>query len=238
MRAASKRCVAIVLAAVSAALTGCATAPSRVDPLDPFNRAMFSVHEVIDGHLIKPIAQGYVRVTPDPIRQGVSNFFGNIDDLFTGVNNVLEGNGKQAGDDFGRVLLNSTFGVGGIFDLATMAGIEKDKKDFGITFGKWGIPNGAYLFIPLLGPSTVRDSAGLVARAYSNPLSYIPDVAVRNTIYGVNYLDTRAQALPGESVLETASIDKYRYLRSAYLRARRYKVFEGKPPPEEEDENQ
>ena len=114
----------------------------------------------------------------------------------------------------------------------------EDAQDFGITFGKWGIPNGAYLFIPLLGPSTVRDSAGLVARAYSNPLSYIPDVAVRNTIYGVNYLDTRAQALPGESVLETASIDKYRYLRSAYLRARRYKVFEGKPPPEEEDENQ
>ncbi len=225
----------IILAVATLVLAGCGTAPTREDPLEPFNRAMYSVHEVVDGHVVKPIAETYVKVAPEPLRTGVSNFFGNIDDFITGINNVLQGHATRAGDDFGRVLLNSTFGVGGIFDLASMMGIEKDKQDFGLTFGKWGIPNGPYLFVPLLGPTTFRDGAGLVVRIYANPITYINDVAWRNSIYAVNYLDTRSQLLRSESVLETASLDKYRFLRSAYLRARRYQVYEGKPPPEEEE---
>jgi len=217
-------------------LAGCAAAPSKVDPLEPWNRAMYYVHEVVDGNVIKPVAKAYVQNMPELIRTGVSNFFGNIDDLFTGINDLLQGNGNRAGDAFGRVLLNSTFGVGGIFDLASMAGITKDKNDFGLTFGKWGASEGAYLFIPLFGPTTVRDGTGTILRIYASPTGYIDNIGLRNSIWGLNYLDTRAQALQGEDVLDTAALDKYRFLRNAYLRARRYQLYDGKPPPELEEE--
>jgi phospholipid-binding lipoprotein MlaA len=217
-------------------LAGCAAAPSRVDPLEPWNRAMYSVHEAVDGNVIKPIAQTYVKITPEPIRTGVSNFFGNIDDLFTGINGALQGNGNRAGDAFGRVLLNSTFGLAGIFDLASMAGIAKDHNDFGLTLGKWGAPDGAYLFIPLFGPTTVRDGTGSIIRIYLAPTGYIENIALRNSVWGVAYLDERAQALQAEGVLDTAALDKYRFLRNAYLKARRYQLYDGKPPPEAEDQ--
>jgi phospholipid-binding lipoprotein MlaA len=226
---------ALSLGVLAMQLGGCATAPSSADPLEPFNRAMYSVHEVVDGNVIKPIAEGYVKVTPVLIRTGVSNFFGNIDDLFTGINNVLQGKGPRAGDDFGRVLLNTTIGLGGIFDIASTAGIEKDSQDFGITAGKWGIPSGPYLFVPLFGPTTFRDGVGYLARAFAGPLSYVGDVPVRNVMYGIGYLDLRSQALDAGSVLDTASLDRYRFLRGAYLKARRYKVYDGKPPPDEDD---
>ncbi|HEY8623619.1 MAG TPA: VacJ family lipoprotein [Casimicrobiaceae bacterium] len=235
MNALNRR-IAPALALCATVLAGCAAAPSRVDPLEPWNRAMYSVHEVVDGNVIKPIAKAYVQVTPEPIRTGVSNFFGNIDDLFTGINDALQGNGNRAGDAFGRVLLNSTFGLGGIFDLASMMGITKDKNDFGLTFGKWGAPDGAYLFIPLFGPTTVRDGTGALVRIYASPTGYISDVAVRNSLYALGYLDTRAQLLQGEGVLDTAALDKYRFLRNAYLKARRYQLYDGKPPPEAEEE--
>ena len=228
-------------AVVGAALlfAGCAETPSRVDPLEPFNRAMFSVHEVVDGNVVKPLAEGYVKFVPELIRTGVANFFGNIDDLFIGINNVLEGNGKRAGDDFGRVVLNTAFGLGGIFDLASMMGIEKHNQDFGITFGKWGIPQGPYLFVPLFGPTTVRDGTGTVIRYYLGPVTYIiDDVPVRNIVYGIGYANVRAQALETEKVIDTAALDRYRFIRNAYLRARQAQVYDGKPPPEAEDEGQ
>jgi phospholipid-binding lipoprotein MlaA len=227
---------ALALAAATALLAGCAAAPTREDPFEPWNRAMYEVHQVVDGNVVKPLAEAYVAATPEPIRTGVSNFFGNIDDLFTGINNVLEGRGQQAGDDFGRVLLNSTFGMLGVLDLASMMGINKDKKDFGITFGKWGAPPGPYLFVPLFGPTTVRDGTGTLVRLFISPLGYIRDVPVRNSIYGIGYVDTRAQALSAESVLDTAALDRYRFLRNAYLKNRRYQVYEGKPPPEDDED--
>jgi phospholipid-binding lipoprotein MlaA len=230
------RRTALFLAGASALLAGCGAAPSRDDPFEPWNRSMYEVHQVVDGALIKPVAEAYVKYMPEPIRTGVSNFYGNIDDLFTGINNVLEGNGNQAGDDFGRVLLNSTFGMLGVFDLASMAGINKDKKDFGITFGKWGAPQGPYFFVPLFGPTTLRDGTGVVVRYFLGPIGYIPEVAVRNTLYGIGYLDLRVQALSAESVLDTAALDRYRFLRNAYLKNRRYQVYDGKPPPEEDED--
>jgi len=229
------RCIGFALAC--ALLGACAAAPNKDDPFEPWNRAMYEVHQAVDGAVIKPVAQAYVAVVPELIRTGVSNFFGNIDDVFTGINNVLEGRGNQAGDDFGRVLLNTTMGMGGVFDLASMMGIPKDKKDFGITFGKWGVPPGPYLFIPLFGPTTVRDGTGTLVRYFTGPVGYINDIPVRNTLYGIGYLDLRAQALSAESVLEAAAIDKYRFLRNAYLKNRRFQIYEGKPPPEEEDDN-
>ena len=231
----SERRIAPLLAVGCVLLAGCAATPSRVDPFEPWNRAMYSIHEVVDGNVVKPIAEAYVKATPQPIRTGVSNFFGNIDDFFTGINNALQGRKQQAGDDFGRVLLNSTFGVVGIFDLASEMGIVKDRNDFGITFGKWGAPPGPYFFVPLFGPTTLRDGTGTVIRLYAGPIGYLRNVPLRNSLYGLGYLDTRAQLLGTESVLETAALDKYRYLRNAYLKARRYQVYEGKPPPEEDE---
>ena len=232
----SARIIASTLALACALLAGCATTQSRVDPFEPWNRAMYQVHETVDGALIKPIAEGYVRSAPAPVRTSVSNFFGNIDDLFSGINHVLQGKKERAGDDFGRVLLNSTFGIAGLFDPASEMGITKDKTDFGITFGKWGAPQGPYIFVPLFGPTTVRDGTGWLVRIYANPIGYINDIRLRNSLYGLNYLDTRAQLLSAEGVLEAAALDKYRYLRNAYLRARRYQVYDGKPPPEDEEE--
>ncbi len=229
------RRAALALAGATTLLAGCAVGPTKEDPLEPLNRQMYAVHQVIDGNFVKPVAEAYVKVVPEPIRTGVANFSGNIDDIFTGINNVLEGNGQQAGDDFGRVLLNSTFGLLGIFDLASMMGIHKDHKDFGITFGKWGVPAGPYLFIPLFGPTTVRDGTGTLVRLFIGPVSYIPDVPLRNSIYGVGYVDLRAQALDAESVLDTAALDRYRFLRNAYLKNRQYQIYDGKPPPEEDE---
>ena len=114
-------------------------------------------------------------------------------------------------------------------------GITKDQNDFGITFGKWGMPNGPYFFVPLFGPTTVRDGTGAVVRLYFGPVGYLPYVPLRNTIYGLGYLNLRAQALPAEGVLDTAAIDKYRFLRNAYLRSRRYQLYDGKPPPDEDE---
>jgi len=229
----ASRFLALALAVV---LGGCAAAPNKDDPFEPWNRAMYDVHTAVDGTLIKPVAQAYVAYVPELIRTGISNFFGNIDDLFTGINNVLEGRGQQAGDDFGRVLLNTMFGFG-LFDQASMMGIPKDKKDFGITFGKWGVPQGPYLFVPLFGPTTVRDGTGTLVRYFVGPVGYINDIPVRNTLYGVGYLDLRAQALSAESVVETAALDKYRFIRNAYLRNRLYQVYDGKPPPEEDEDS-
>jgi len=224
------------LVLVGALLSGCATTESKVDPLEPFNRTMYKVHTTIDDAIIKPVAQGYVKVTPAPVRTSVANFFGNIDDLFSGINDVLQGNGNRAGDAFGRVLLNTTFGIAGIFDLASMMGINKDPNDFGLTFGKWGAPQGPYLFVPLFGPTTVRDGSGWLVRLYTGPANYINDIGVRNSLYGLGYLNARAQALDAESVLDAASLDRYLYLRNAYLRARRYQLYEGKPPPDADDQ--
>ena len=218
-------------------LSACAAAPNKDDPFEPWNRAMYEVHQAVDGALIKPIAQAYVAYVPEPVRTGVSNFFGNIDDLFTGINNMLEGNGNQAGDDFGRVLLNTSMGFGGILDLASMVGIPKDKKDFGITFGKWGIPQGPYLFVPLFGPTTVRDGTGVLVRYFTGPVGYIDNIPVRNSLYGLGYLDLRAQALSAESVLDTAALDKYRFLRNAYLNNRYYQVYGKQRPQEDEDDS-
>jgi len=230
------RWVGVALAAATALLAGCATTQSKVDPFEPFNRTMFQVHEVVDGNVVKPVAEAYVKYTPEVIRSGISNFFSNIEDLFVGINNVLEGNGNRAGDDFGRVLLNSTFGLGGLFDLASMMGIERHNQDFGITFGKWGIPQGPYLFVPLVGPTTVRDGTGLAIRAYLGPTTYIfTNVPVRNVIWGVGAIDLRASVLKTESMVAQAALARYRFIRTAYLRARQYQVYDGKPPPEDDE---
>ena len=230
--AAALRALAVIATAV---LAGCAAAPSRDDPFEPMNRAMFEVHEVVDTTVMKPLIDVYTAVVPKLVRTGVSNFFNNIDDLFSGVNALLQGKPDKAGNDFGRVMLN-TFVMGGIFDIASDIGIERGGEDFGQTFGVWGFPQGPYLFVPVFGPTTFRDGTGVIVRIAVGPVGYIPDIPARNILYGIGAVDIRAQATDAIGIAETAALDKYRFIRNAYLQRRQYLVYDGKPPPEKEEE--
>jgi phospholipid-binding lipoprotein MlaA len=236
----SKRALQVCLgAAVAALVSGCATVQqttSKDDPFEQWNRAMYEVHQVVDGKVIKPAVQVYVDATPKPIQRGISNFFGNLDDVVSVFNDFLQGKLDKAGNDMGRVMINSFFGIGGIIDIASDAGIEKGGEDFGQTLGYWGIAQGPYLFIPLYGPTTVRDGTGTVIRAYVGPLAYVDDVVTRNILYGLFYVDARAQALQGESLIEQAAIDRYTFIRRAYLQRREYLVHDGNPPRKKEED--
>lgn len=216
--------------------TVCAAAPdaSDVDPLESFNRAMFEVNEVADAILLKPAAEVYVAVFPQPIRTAFANVLNNIDDFFSGVNGLLQGKTEKAGNDFGRVLIN-TFVMGGIFDVASDLGIERGGEDFGQTFGAWGFPAGPYLFLPVIGPTSVRDGIGLIPRIYLGPANWM-DVPLRNSLWGFTTVEIRASASDVISITETAALDKYNFIRSAYLQRREYQVYDGKPPKKEEDE--
>lgn len=228
------RAGAILVAAVLVA--GCAMGPTREDPFEPMNRASYKVHEVIDGNFVKPVAEAYVKYTPLIVRTAVHNFFGNIDDMFSFVNDMLQLKGEKAGNDLGRVITNTAFGVVGLIDIAGSANIPKGDEDFGQTFGFWGIPQGPYLFIPVFGPTTVRDGSGWLIRAYTTPVNLIDDVAARNVLWGIGGVDLRASALQTENVLNQAAIDPYTFIRRAYLQRREYLVHDGKPPPRKEDE--
>jgi phospholipid-binding lipoprotein MlaA len=228
-------CIAAVLALLVA---GCGSAPTRYDPLEPVNRAVFKFNDKADQFVLKPIAQTYKTVAPVPVRKGISNFFGNVADLLTGVNNVLQGKPAQAGDDFGRVILNSSFGLGGLIDIASEAGIDKHDEDLGQTFGVWGMGPGPYLVLPLLGPSSVRDGMGtLVTGYYLDPVSNLHDVGWRNSLLGLRFIDARAQYLGTEGLVEEAALDKYAFIRRAYLQRRRNLVYDGKPPPENDSDD-
>jgi len=227
----------VVLPLLCAALVaGCAAAPSRDDPFEPMNRASYAVHQVVDGYVVKPVAQAYVDYTPKLVQTGVRNFFGNIDDFFSFINGMLQNKPEKAGHDLGRVITNTGFGLLGLIDIASEAGIPKGNEDFGQTFGYWGIPQGPYLFIPVFGPTTVRDGSGWIIRAYTTPVGYIPDVPTRNILWGIGFLDLRASALQTESLLEQASLDKYTFIRRSYLQRRQYLVYDGAPPPPKEDD--
>jgi phospholipid-binding lipoprotein MlaA len=221
---------------IAAMLAGCAAAPSRDDPFEPMNRASYAVHEVVDGYVVKPIAQAYVDYTPKLVQTGVRNFFGNIDDFFSFINDMLQNKPEKAGNDLGRVIANTGFGLLGLIDIASDAGIPKGNEDFGQTFGYWGIPQGPYLFIPVFGPTTVRDGSGWIIRAYTTPVGYIPDVSARNILWGIGFIDLRASALQAESLVDQASLDRYTFIRRSYLQRRQYLVYDGAPPPPKEDD--
>jgi phospholipid-binding lipoprotein MlaA len=229
--------VARLLTLVAAVLlAGCAAAPSKVDPLEPMNRALYAVHDVVDTNVVKPIAQGYVDIIPYFIRKGISNVFNNIEDAFSALNGTLQGKFDKAGNDMGRVMVNSLFGVVGLIDVASDIGIERGDEDFGQTFAYWGIPAGPYLFIPLFGPTTVRDGTGVIIRIAAGPVGFIPDVPLRNSLYGVGFIDQRSQLLGVGELVDTAALDRYTFIRNAYFQRRRYLIYDGKPPPEAEEE--
>lgn len=222
----------LLVLTLSALLSGCATSGNPKDPIEGFNRAMFAFNEGLDTVLIKPVAQGYDAVLPAPVRTGVTNFFGNIADLFIGVNNLLQGKPDQAFSDLGRVVINSTIGILGLFDVATEAGLEKHEEDFGQTFGRWGAGDGAYVVIPVFGPRTVRDTVGLVLDVATDPVANVSDVPTRNSLTALRLIDTRADLLPADKVIEEAALDKYAYVRDGYLQRRRNLIHDGNPPRE------
>jgi phospholipid-binding lipoprotein MlaA len=193
---------------------------------------MFAFNEGLDAAIIKPVATGYEAVLPSPIRTGVTNFFGNIDDLFIGVNNLLQGKVPEAFSDFGRVVINTTVGLLGVIDWASDAGLEKHNEDFGQTFGRWGVGNGAYVVIPVFGPRTARDTVGLVLDVAVDPVAKHKPIAIRNTAIVLRLENDRANLLAADKVVEEAALDKYSYIRDAYLQRRRNLIYDGNPPRE------
>ncbi|MFC5300209.1 VacJ family lipoprotein [Azospira restricta] len=223
----------VVSLAVGAVLSGSVVAADNPkDPAEGFNRAMFAVNEGLDTAVAKPLAKGYDYVAPLPVKAVVGNFFSNIADVMIGVNNLLQGKPGQAFNDWGRVLVNTTVGIGGAFDVASEMGLDKHYEDFGQTMGSWGVDEGAYLFWPIIGPRTVRDTAGFVVDSYADPVWYVEPIAVRNSFVGLRYVDQRAALLPTDKIIEEGALDKYAYIRDAYLQHRRNAVYDGNPPRE------
>ena len=213
-------------------LAGCATSGNPKDPIEGFNRAMFAFNEGLDAAIVKPVAKGYDAVLPSPIKTGVTNFFANIDDLFIGVNNLLQGKVPEAFSDLGRVVINTTVGLLGVIDFASDAGLEKHDEDFGQTFGRWGAGNGAYVVIPVFGPRTARDTVGLVLDVAADPVANHNPERTRDLALGLRFVSDRANLLPADKVIEEAALDKYSYIRDAYLQRRRNLIHDGNAPRE------
>lgn len=207
-------------------LSGCASGPKANpnDLLEPMNRAVFSFNEGVDTVVLKPIATGYRAITPSPVRQGVSNVFGNLRDIWSAANLALQGRGQQFGDQIGRVMINSLVGLGGVFDVASEAGIERTSQDFGQTLGRWGVGEGAFVVLPLLGPSTVRDTVALPVDSLGDPMGGIDHVKTRNAITGLRIVDTRANLLRAGEIVDDVALDKYSFIRDAYLQRRRASI--------------
>lgn len=222
--------------ALALALSGCATSGNPKDPVEGFNRAMFAFNDGLDKAVIKPVAQGYEATVPQTARNGVANFFGNIADVFIGVNNVLQGKMPEAINDFGRVMVNTTVGVLGFMDIATDLGVEKHDEDFGQTFGRWGVGSGAYVVLPVFGPRTVRDTVGLAADVHVDPVGNVGDVPARNTLLATRLISDRTALLPADKVIEEAALDKYSYIRDGYLQRRRSLIYDGAPPRIDDEE--
>lgn len=194
------------------------------DPWEGVNRAVFRFNDTVDTYTLKPLAQGYQKVTPDVIETGIGNVFSNLGDVVVLANDLLQGKIRDAGIDTSRVLFNSTFGVLGFFDVATRMGLHKNDEDLGQTLGAWGLGSGPYVVLPLLGPSTVRDVGGRVGDGFLGPYRYINDVPVRNVTRGVDVVDTRAGLLSAERMITG---DRYIFIRNAYLQNREFRTQDG-----------
>ncbi len=225
--------------AAAIVLTGCASGPTKnpVDPLEPLNRGIYRFNEGMDRAVVKPVAKGYNAVVPPPVKMMVGNFFSNLDDVIVTANDVLQLKLKQGLADGARFVVNSTVGIYGLVDVGSMIGLEKHNEDFGQTLGKWGVGNGPYLVLPLLGPSTLRDSIGLYVDSRPSKLRRVTDMRARNELYALKAVSRRSQILESEKVLEEMVIDPYEFIRDAYLMRRRSLVYDGNPPREEYDED-
>lgn len=219
-------------------LGGCASTKNPRDPLEPLNRAIYHFNDGLDKVVMKPVATVYKGVLPQFARTGITNFFNNLYDILTALNNLLQGKIADAASDVLRVSLNTTVGLAGFIDVATEVGIEKHKEDFGQTLGRWGIADGPYLQIPFFGPSSFRDAVGTLVDFKVDPIRWIwrNHMATRNSLWGLYYVNLRANLLDSTKILEEAALDPYEFQRDAYLQRRRNLVYDGNPPPEKEEE--
>ena len=217
-------------------VSGCATGKNPKDPLESFNRGVYEFNETIDRYAVKPVAKGYKAVVPVPLRGGVTNFFGNFRDVTTAINNLLQLKVGTGIRDVGRVAVNTTAGLFGVFDVATRIGLEKHEEDFGQTLGFYGVPDGAYLVLPLFGPSTVRDSVGLIGDYFTDPEFYLVQERPWTwVVFGTRLVNVRANLLEAERVLDQAALDRYAFLRDAYLQRRRNLIRDGNLPSPQQD---
>jgi phospholipid-binding lipoprotein MlaA len=220
---------------ITLALSGCATGPNADprDPLEPFNRGVYQFNDSVDRAVLKPVATVYQENVPSLVRRGVNNFFGNLEDAWSFVNNTLQLKGAAAGDSFFRFGVNTLLGLGGVLDVASEMRIEKHTKDFGHTLGYWGVKPGPYLVLPLLGSSSVRDALGRTVDAQGDIVAGLSDVPTRNSLTVLNLVDTRANLLKATAMLDEVALDKYTFTRDAYLQRRRSAIYDGNPPEEE-----
>jgi phospholipid-binding lipoprotein MlaA len=225
----------LLLGACLSLVLGCASGPQAnpQDPLEPMNRQVMRFNDAVDNAVLKPVATTYRDKVPSLIRTGVSNFFGNWRDAWSAANGVLQARPKEAAENFLRFGVNTFLGLGGLLDIASDMGIERTTLDFGLTLARWGVPAGPYVVLPLFGPSSVRDaSASFTVDGAGDPLAYgTVDVATRNSLYALRVVDTRTQLLRAGNMLEEASLDRYSFLRDAYLQRRQ--SLAGQVVPEE-----
>ncbi len=215
-------------------LLGCATTSNNPDPYESFNRSVYSFNRTLDKSIVKPVTYGYKYITPDPVEKGVSNFFDNLGDIGNLINNILQFKLGDALSDLGRFIVNSSLGIGGLFDPATAMGLEKHNEDFGQTLASWGIDSGPYIMLPFFGPSTLRDVSGLPADNYWDPVRYLEDNSARAGMSVIRLIDTRSSLLSLEGQLNNVA-DEYLFVRDAYLQNRRFEIYDGNLPLDDFD---
>ena len=219
-------------------MVGCASVPAGVqpsaqDPWEPLNRSVFEFNEGLDAYVLKPVVTGYRFILPEFVRDGIYNVFSNYKDIYTALNNVLQGKPSYAFNDLMRVVVNTTMGLGGLIVLATPGGLEKHNEDFGQTLGVWGVPSGPYVVLPFFGPSSVRDTFGTVADIQTDYLfQYIDDVGLRNGVTALRVVNARNTYFEAGDLLDGAAIDKYSFMRDAYIQRREYQINEGREDEE------
>lgn len=224
----------LMLLSMTCLFVACASIPAGVepsprDPWEPFNRSVFEFNEGLDKYLLKPVVAAYRFILPEIVRDGIYNFFSNYSDIYTALQNLLQGKPDLAFNDLMRVAVNTIFGLGGLMDVATPGGLPKHKEDWGQTFGVWGVPSGPYLVLPFFGPSTIRDTFGTAADLETDYLfKYIPDVGLRNSITGLRVINARNTFYEAGDLLDGAALDKYSFIRDAYLQRREYQINEGR----------
>lgn len=225
--------VGCILAA-AAMLGGCATAKDPRDPFEPLNRAIYQVNETVDLVVVEPAAKLYRYLLPQLVRTSVGNVLSNVTEIRNIANNALQGKFATAYSTFGRLAINSTLGLLGLFDVASEAGIEKSNEDFGQTLGWWGVGDGPYMVLPLFGPSSVRDTVAWPADIYLDPFTYVKPTRARRQIWAGRMVHKRAEGIDAMKVMEGAALDEYEFVRDGYLQRRRNLVYDGKPPPDKD----
>ncbi|XVJ71025.1 MAG: VacJ family lipoprotein [Rhizobacter sp.] len=242
MKTLFRRCWRVTCCGALVLLQGCATvsggANVGTDPRDPWerwNRQVYGLNDAVDNAVLKPVATAYQKAVPSVVRRGVDNFFGNFGDAWSMVNNLLQGKVENGIRDMFRVTTNTLFGLGGLLDIATELRLDRQGEDFGQTLGYWGVGSGPYVVLPLLGPSTLRDTSALPLDTYVSPNLVVNDSAAKAGLTTLRVVNLRANLLGASRMLDDVALDKYNFTRDAYLQRRRNQVFDGNPPPEAEE---